>query len=211
MKSIVQHINESRFQRPGKTVLHFYDASAALMFDLEMKGQISDGKYENSSPSSHWLWVTNCEFVVDGNEYYTGYEHRKRYNLNEWVKSVKEILKGIPVSLRGYEFTIRLYDYGRLGRVVHNIKDCQDGRGSIRYEVGQIAELFGRVIRQNPDATWADVEHTVEGRNYYAELTRDRLYNEETFEAFKNVKYKFSDFKEDVKSMENSINTYDAR
>ena len=37
--------------RYGRICLHFSNISALLMYSLEMQGQISDGKYENSSPA----------------------------------------------------------------------------------------------------------------------------------------------------------------
>ena len=54
--------------RYGRIFLHFSNISALLMYYLEMRGQISDGKYENSSPKDHWEWISRSFFIVDGNE-----------------------------------------------------------------------------------------------------------------------------------------------
>ena len=63
------------------TLMHFKNGAALFMFDAEMRGQISDGKYENSGPRDHWRWVTDTVYCIDGNEYHTNYGHEKRYNL----------------------------------------------------------------------------------------------------------------------------------
>ena len=46
--SILDIVPDEWYDRPGKIFLHFSNISALLMYSLEMQGQISDGKYENS-------------------------------------------------------------------------------------------------------------------------------------------------------------------
>ena len=49
------------------TTIHFENASAMCLYFMEMEGQISDGKYENSRPYDHWKWVLDINnAVVDG-------------------------------------------------------------------------------------------------------------------------------------------------
>lgn len=71
----------------AKNKLYFNTLAAALLYDWELSGQISDGKYENSRPYDHWRWVIDAEIIVDPNGLnYTTRMIRKTYNLNEWVK-----------------------------------------------------------------------------------------------------------------------------
>ena len=83
---ILDLVPEEWFNEWGRICLHFKNISALLMYFFEMEGQLSDGKYENSSPRDHWEWTKRMFFTVDGNEFYTGSSRyrkpNKRYNLN---------------------------------------------------------------------------------------------------------------------------------
>ena len=116
---ILDIVPDEWYDQPGRIFLHFSNISALLMYSLEMQGQISDGKYENSSPKDHWEWISRSFFIVDGNEFYTGSSRyrrpNKKYNLNEWVRTIKNILNGSDYD-SNWGFSIRLYDYGRIGK-----------------------------------------------------------------------------------------------
>ena len=140
------------------------------MYALEMEGQISDGKYENASPKDHWEWTRRVFFTVDGNEFYTGSSRfrraNKKYNLNEWVRAIKNILNGSSYD-SNWEFTIRLYDYGRMGRCItkNELKDIiilHDGsffsKLGVNDNIGNIAEAFGKVLRKNPECTYEEMK-----------------------------------------------------
>ena len=86
------------------------------MFDAEMRGQISDGKYENSSPFRHYDWVSETVYCIDGEEYHSNFGHTKRYNLNEWVRNIKSILETGEPKEHNYDFVIRMYDYGKIAQ-----------------------------------------------------------------------------------------------
>ena len=73
--------------------IHFKNASALCLYYMEMEGQISDGKYENSRPYDHWKWIGDVDkMVVDGTigiEAVGGNSRfwlasSKNYNLREW-------------------------------------------------------------------------------------------------------------------------------
>lgn len=75
----------------AKNKLYFNTLAAALLYDWELCGQISDGKYENSRPYDHWRWVMDTEIIVDPNSLnYTTRMIGKTYNLNEWTKYMKD-------------------------------------------------------------------------------------------------------------------------
>ena len=65
MKNLNNFINEAlSYHYNGLTTLHFESVAAAFLYKFELSGQISDGKYENSRPSNHWIWITNTKIVV---------------------------------------------------------------------------------------------------------------------------------------------------
>lgn len=212
MKQIKDYICEA-YTSQRLTTLHFDNISAAMMFSGEMAGQISDGKYENSRPESHWYWVGNVSIVVDGKEEYDGPKHRINYNLKEWVKAVKQILSTGDGG--DYDFAYRLYCYGKLGRCITNAKDIMStdskDRDNIGYGVSTVAELFGNTLRKDENATWEDVVKTSEERSWYKDYLSKpeakKVFTKEMFEKFKELNYTFSDFRGDVASMEATVNT----
>lgn len=52
----------------------------ALLFNLELKGQISDGYWENASPRDHWKAVCSAEVVVDPTNVGLDFYPERRYN-----------------------------------------------------------------------------------------------------------------------------------
>ena len=205
--------------RYGRIFLHFSNISALLMYYLEMRGQISDGKYENSSPKDHWEWISRSFFIVDGNEFYTGSSRyrrpNKKYNLNEWVRTIKNILNGSEYD-SDWGFSIRLYDYGRIGKCINKgelksiIKISGTGINDtmhINDNIGTIAEVFGRALRKNPECTYEEMKKGIKSYEQEAFIKLHQFDNEEFFERFKNIKYTFNDFKADYDSMIKTVNT----
>lgn len=71
--------------------LHFTTVAAALLYNWELFGQISDGKYENSRPYDHWQWITDCDVIIDPNGLnYAERFLRKKYTLSEWSGYMKD-------------------------------------------------------------------------------------------------------------------------
>ena len=205
--------------RYGRICLHFSNISALLMYTLEMQGQISDGKYENSSPADHWQWINRTLFTIDGNEYYTGsstYRRpNKKYNLNEWVRTIKKILNGSEYD-SDWGFSIRLYDYGRMGKCItkNELKDIiivnnssYVSKLSVNDYIGTIAEIFGHALRKNPECTYDEMKTGINSYKQEALQKLPQFGNEEFFEKFKNTEYTFNEFKADYDSMYKTINT----
>lgn len=59
MKPLLKYINEAQGHKRGALV--FPNISSLLLYVYELEGQISDGKYENSSPLDHWKWVLDIK------------------------------------------------------------------------------------------------------------------------------------------------------
>ena len=203
----------------GRIFLHFYNISSLLMYTLEMEGQLSDGKYENASPKDHWEWTKRTFFTVDGNEFYTGsarYRNpNKKYNLNEWVRTIKKILNDSEYDYN-WAFSIRLYDYGRMGRCItkNELKDIiiiNTNRSSeklyVNDYIGGIAEIFGNALRKNPECTYEEMKERINPYKQSIFTKLPQFDNEAFFERFKNTEYSFNDFKADYDSMIKTINT----
>jgi hypothetical protein len=194
----------------GRIILHFKNLSALLMFFCEMRGQISDGKYENSSPKDHWEWISRALFTVDGEEFYTGSSRyrrpTKKYNLREWITPIKATL---AAGSKNWE--IRLYDYGKMGK-------CLEGMDVLKYiglsktsiwfndELGSIGEIYGDVLRKTPNILFDDLDNVLSSYDRGMLSKYPEFYTEEFFNRFKDTEYTFDEFKADVKSMENTVN-----
>lgn len=216
---ILDIVPDEWFTDYGRLFLHFKNISALLMYFFEMEGQISDGKYENSSPRDHWEWTKRMFFTVDGNEFYTGSSRyrrpNKKYNLNEWVRTIKKILSGSDYETT-WAFTIRLYDFGRLGKclTMNELKDIirmnDKGLASkiwVNDYLSNIAECFGDALRKNPECTYEEMKQGMRHYDQKAFAELPQFDTEEFFERFKNTEYTFNEFKADYDSMCRTINT----
>lgn len=196
--------------RWNDTLMHFKNGAALFMFDAEMKGQISDGKYENAGPRGHYTWISKTVYCIDGEEYHSNFGHTKRYNLNEWVRNIKSILDTGEPKDNNYDFAIRLYDYGKLAHVLGDsiiYKLYQDKK---LYALGNVVEILAETDRAN--GGYEDFVKTCKGRswvvNYYHDV--ENYLTEDIFNKFVEYDYSFAEFKEDEKSMEATVNTYKA-
>lgn len=216
---ILDIVPDDWYDQPGRIFLHFNNISSLLMYALEMEGQLSDGKYENASPKDHWEWTRRSFFTVDGNEFYTGssrFRHaNKKYNLNEWVRTIKNILNGSSYD-SNWAFTIRLFDYGRMGRCltkdeIKSILILNTGglvnKLYINDYIGTIAEAFGDALRKNPECTYEEMKSGLKSYEQSAFTKLPQFDNEEFFERFKDTEYTFNEFKADYDSMYKTINT----
>lgn len=223
MKKFVSFINEKLSLSKAKsylgpqeelkwndTLMHFKNGAALFMFDAEMKGQISDGKYENASPHGHYFWVSKTVYCIDGNEYHTNNAHDKRYNLNEWVRNVKSMLEtGEPKDDR-YDFVIRMYYYGKFAHVIGDNMIYKLYQDKKLYALRSVVEIMGDTDRANRGYKdfVKDCKETSWVVNYYHEV--ESIVTEDVFNKFVEYDYSFKEFKEDEKSMEATVNTYKA-
>ena len=216
---ILDIVPDEWYDQPGRIFLHFSNISSLLMYALEMEGQLSDGKYENTSPQDHWEWIKRAFFTVDGNEFYTGSSRyrraNKKYNLNEWVRTVKKMLNGSDYDPMWF-FAIRLFDYGRMGKCITNneLKDIivlNNGSFfstlSVNDNIGNIAEAFGDALRKNAECTYEEMKSSLTRSEQVAFNKLPQFDNEEFFERFKDTEYTFNEFKADYDSMYKTINT----
>lgn len=61
-------------------IIKLANQNQALLFELELKGQISDGYWENASPSGHWILPCKAEVQIDPVEQGINFWTRRAYN-----------------------------------------------------------------------------------------------------------------------------------
>ena len=199
--------------------IHFENASAMCLYCLEMKGQISDGKYENSRPYDHWRWVTRVtDMIVDGNKglegdgvYSRGMQRGetfvKKYNLNEWfTQYIKRWRKKNDAE---NIWATRIIAYGKLGKIFPDMTYKQ------LINIGQIHILLDylqgliETRETNVDIIYDMlIKYINESfKDYLNEECLTLVLNKDFIEKFVNLKYDIKECKADCKSMYDSINT----
>ena len=194
--------------------IHFKNASAMCLYAMEMVGQISDGKYENSRPYNHWEWVNNVNnMIVDGKmgiEATDGCNSRfwdakgKRYNLNEWYGYINKWRKKNDSD---YTWATRIIAYGKFGKIYPEL--TYDNL-RLMNEVQILLESLQIKIEngeKNPEVLFKELTDfsTCEWRKSYYEASKD-YFTLDFIKKFVNLNYDIKEVKEDVKSMETSIN-----
>lgn len=200
--------------------IHFENASAMCLYCLEMEGQISDGKYENSRPYDHWRWVTRVtDMIVDGNKglegdgvYSRGMQRGetfvKKYNLNEWfTQYIKRWRKKNDAE---NIWATRIIAYGKLGKIfpdmtykrlinisqIHILLDYLQSR-LIEMRETNVDVIYDKLIKYINESF----------KDYLNEECLTLVLNKDFIEKFVNLKYDIKECKADCKSMYDSINT----
>ena len=200
--------------------IHFENASAMCLYYLEMKGQISDGKYENSRPYDHWRWVTRVtDMIVDGNKglegdgvYSRGMQRGetfvKKYNLNEWfTQYIKRWRKKNDAK---NIWATRIIAYGKLGKIfpdmtykqlinisqIHILLDYLQSR-LIEMRETNVDIIYDMLIKYSSTSF----------KDYLNDECLTLVLNKYFIEKFVNLKYDIKECKADCKSMYDSINT----
>lgn len=198
-------------------VLHFENTSAMCLYAMEMSGQISDGKYENSRPYYHWKWVSEISnMVVDGTYGIEGYncnrgfavfgQFRKKYNLNEWFsKYIKNWRKNGDTDTM---WATRIIAYGKFGKIYPNL--TFDQLKKLNYVEVILEDLQFKVERgeTNPEVLFNKITDFSEctWREKYYESAKEFI-TLDFVKKFLELKYDIKECREDVKSMQNTINS----
>lgn len=200
--------------------IHFENASAMCLYCLEMEGQISNGKYENSRPYDHWRWVTRVtDMIVDGNKglegdgvcsrgMQRGETFVKKYNLNEWfTQYIKRWRKKNDAK---NIWATRIIAYGKLGKIfpdmtykrlinisqIHILLDYLQSR-LIEMRETNVDVIYDKLIKYISESF----------KDYLNEECLTLVLNKDFIEKFVNLKYDIKECKADCKSMYDSINT----
>ena len=179
----------------SKTTLNVTNMSQACLFEMEVSGQISDGKWENSRPYNHWEWICNTEMVISDENSYSGAFHNKRYGIknlfNEFMKYVEK---------SEYAWPMRMYYYAKFGTIldpkyINNL----DGMRSFIELIGENEEIN----------TLEDLkEKTPEYLKKYFLPEYDEVFSTENIQKFRNSEYSIKDMKKDLAFLHLSVNTY---
>jgi len=90
--------------------IYFENLSQAIIFEAELKGQISDGFWENSRPYNHYVTPCDTEVFVDKESPGSHFDGPvKNYNF-----SSSELLEYIAH---------RMIEYGKIGKIFENDED----------------------------------------------------------------------------------------
>lgn len=200
--------------------IHFENASAMCLYYLEMEGQISDGKYENSRPYDHWRWVTRVtDMIVDGNKglegdgvYSRGMQRGetfvKKYNLNEWfTQYIKRWRKKNDAE---NIWATRIIAYGKLGKIFPDMTYKQlINIGQIHILLDYLQSRLIEMRETNVDVIYDKlIKYISESfKDYLNEECLTLVLNKDFIEKFVNLKYDIKECKADCKSMYDSINT----
>ena len=200
--------------------IHFENASAMCLYCLEMEGQISDGKYENSRPYDHWRWVTRVtDMIVDGNKglegdgvYSRGMQRGetfvKKYNLNEWfTQYIKRWRKKNDAE---NIWATRIIAYGKLGKIFPDMTYKQlINIGQIHILLDYLQSRLIEMRETNVDIIYDKlIKYISESfKDYLNEECLTLVLNKDFIEKFVNLKYDIKECKADCKSMYDSINT----
>ncbi len=199
------------------TTIHFENASAMYLYFMEMEGQLSDGKYENSRPYDHWKWLCDVKnAVVDGSKgleeasYTRGYNnygvYQKKYTLNEWFsKYIKEWRKdGNDENI----WATRIIAFGKFGKIYPELTYEQlMSFNEIRCLLEDLQVWFEKG-EKNPEVLFKKMT------DFSKYTWREKYYNSckdyltlDFVKKFVEMNYDIKECKADCKSMYDSINT----
>lgn len=198
-------------------VLHFENSSAMCLYEMEMSGQISDGKYENSRPYDHWEWV--CEisnmvvdgtYGIEGNNWHRGFtkygQFHKKYNLNEWFsKYIKNWRKNGDTDTM---WATRIIAYGKFGKIYPNLTFDQLKKFNYIEVILEDLQLKIENGETNPEVLFNNITDFSEcaWREKYYESAKEFI-TLDFVKKFLELKYDIKECREDVKSMQNTINS----
>lgn len=204
MKDLSQRIYEGMDM---KTTMYFDNMAALCIFAGEEAGQISDGKYENSRPASHWQWLNDLTVKFDkkhDNGYYSNYQHRVKYNIDEWVKYIKG---GDP----DWAWANRVLAYGKVGAVLEKINKTNVSEDYGKYE--SAVRFFEYYDEELTSDTVKDLEEKIKAQNKsfisdYFKYAKKEFLTDEFLKTYNETEYTIRDLKADLVDMNESVNTF---
>ena len=181
----------------NKTTLFVTNMSQACLFEMEVSGQISDGKWENSRPYNHWEWVCDTEMVLSDKNSYIGHYRRKKYNIknlfNEFMKRVE---------YDDFSWPMRMYYYAKFGTLLDSkyINEL-DGLRNFIEKIGYNEEINSLEDLKN------DIPEYLQK---YWKDEYDKVFSTENIQKFRNSEYSIKDMKKDLALLHLSVNEYAA-
>lgn len=98
-----------------KKILYVSTKIQAVLFELEIKGQLSDGRWENSLPNNHWKAPCEADVIVRPEQVGRNFSHMRGYNFGEKIlmdcvgermlRYAKAVIAFPEVDLEGFKAT----------------------------------------------------------------------------------------------------------
>lgn len=209
MKSIKQYINESTtdaihpvVEAKGEYKIYFPTLGAFAIYVCELLGQVSDGYWENSKPYNHWKWIMNTEpEIVDGKEGYTGPMHSRKYS-TDWLR--KYVKKALKSNAGDYNWTIRVFKYGKLGNVTPE---------NMLEDIAYKYDAWRSIAENLPDEKIDNAglkEKYLNGADYkkkYWDEAGNKYFSDDILKKYYESSYDWRDFEDDLDAAENAMNT----
>lgn len=176
-------------------VIIFNTLSSFFIFSAEVRGQISDGYWENSRPNKHWYWLRNIEVKYDKNaQPGTNRSMMLKYNLDWMVKYVRKALKGD----KELEWAKRMLKYGRFGRVCPEA----DWKKLDKYEMRAFVEYLPDEPCTMEQLEELYKDYKKDYYNYAKTFVTDKI-----LEKYYNTEYGISEFMDDLDDLDVSLNS----
>ena len=211
MKDLTQYINESKtnaihpvVEAKGEYKIYFPTLGAFAIQVGELRGQVSDGYWENARRYNHWKWVVNTEpEIVDGKEGYTGPIHRIKYS-TEWLR--RYVKKALKDNGGDYGWTIRVFKYAKLGHVTPEniLKEIVNN-----YDAEAWCSIAEKLREEEIDNAGLK-KKCLSGYDYlkkYWEAAGDKYFTDEILKKYYKSSYNWGDFEDDLDAAEDAMNT----
>lgn len=190
--------------------MNFANMATAAIFKMEMEGQISDGKYENTRPQNHWHWVTKkYEYHINEDDLGGDYPYRRlwSYNLREWVGYIKKADNGET----SWEWARRVIYYAQFANVLSE-NDLTTMMEEADYLRGLIETLGFYIKDHGTDAyKWdAFIDYVKSTRAWYInDLSKATLFTKKNADKFVAATgtYTLKDLRSDLLLMSETVNT----
>lgn len=175
------------------TTLYLENASQAAIFAFEIRGQISDGHWENSRPMNHWKWVCAIDFNINEqfNPSYGGPKH-KTYDV---MGLIRKMISG----KKDWEWGIRVYQKAKLARVYPEIEKHLNN-----CYIGYIAEYLPMTKTMEYDEFVEEISKEFHWRKDYLEKAN---MTKEIYDAFYAEDYTMKEFKYDAMILDEALRT----
>lgn len=82
----------------------FRNLNQKVLYECELKGQISDGHWENARPEDHWIVMTDAEVEVNPEKVGCSFHPRRRYNF-----AAKDLLDVVEDRMLFYVRAVMAY------------------------------------------------------------------------------------------------------
>ena len=179
----------------NKTTLSVNNMSQACLFEMEVSGQISDGKWENSRPYNHWEWVCNTEMVISNKNSYSGHFHAKKYGIKNLFTEFMKLVEGDE-----FPWPMRMYYYAKFGTILD--PKYINNLGGMRSFIEEIA--YHEELN-----TLEDLQANLpEYLKRYWKDEYEEVFSTENIQRFRNSEYSIKDMKKDLALLHLSVNEY---